>query len=78
MVWLWWSSLLEVSVDRSVRKLARDRLRSSLKFRNEGAMVAQALQKLANLENVVERKPIRRKINLSDRDVVFFASSDLV
>jgi hypothetical protein len=49
--WLW-SSLLELSVlEVSVRKLARDRLRSSLKLRNAGAIAAQMLdQKLVRLE----------------------------
>lgn len=43
VVW-WLSSLLEVSVlDRSVRKLARDRLRSSLKLRKCGAIVSQVI-----------------------------------
>jgi hypothetical protein len=35
-----WLASLESSVDRSVLKLALDRLRSSLKFRNDGAMSA--------------------------------------
>jgi hypothetical protein len=33
-----WLASLDSSVDRSVLKLALDRLRNSLKFRNEGAM----------------------------------------
>lgn len=38
--WLPCSSLLEVSVERSVLKLAMDRLRSSLKLRKDGAIMA--------------------------------------
>ncbi len=39
--WLWLPSLDE-SVDCSVRKLARDRRRSSLKLKKEGAMTSSA------------------------------------